>query len=705
MIDLSVFNPVQGAHKYMKSTVDALNRSTGLNWIKATNLTPHLYNSTYVANPKSNISFFGGLTEHMIPNALSVYGIGSGNPEITQDKLYTLTNPIIFYALMKFKDFKSNFANYYDVYSPYISIFGRADRPLNDRTGGAVMLPVIDIMGNPAINYATNNIYDDYFVIVTQKIFDGETTPRTELSTGSLNIPSQIVVPYDFSNVKYKDGVNDNNRLYIVGRADYYTTERSFNSIRTSSFNSYIAVNGVNFPMDGFATVTNYMSTSDRPLLQGYYYSTEKPYVPLVAGQLASLWDTGNYYYNCQIVNSPYNDIAIFNRPISTGYRVCLFESENDVLKWYNDFGFKATNNLDEAINSEIVDPDYTPPGVPDVPPDIESFPDNSSDPITFPAVNITAATLAGCMVYDYTKAKSVLDWLRSNTFFQDINRLFNNPIDAVYSFLLYPFDVVAHDTAHVTESATTSILNVSTDIATYLIDGGYNFTLDGGEYYYTPYYGNFADYAFVDYSIYIPFFGIAPLNPDDVVGHTLAVKYAFDISSGACSIFLTSDGQLLRILTGSLAQAIPIISSNNNERILNLTLSALGAVGGVGKGIAESVATQNPLPALTSVGDAITDVGKTVISNPYRQAISGRLGVDTSFYAPYNCYLIINNHYYSPAAAQKAQMGAPSNYSVSLNDLTGYFSVKSIDVSSTTATVAELNEIEGLLKTGVYRS
>lgn len=590
-----------------------------------------------------------------------------------------------------------------DIITPFIPFYFNPSQTERVNSPWVACETPVNTLGNVtysdlAENYL-NGEYDDYYIVTSAKLFTGN-VPRSEFRVNNLNT---FVTPMTF----YSWTTIQTNNMTITGSGNYAMS----NGIHLYTLSAWTPQSN-SFPGNCF-NACDFMTVTTPPTEEGIWTGNgieiNTPYKTLLIGKYNDDFNRGirigSRKVSCDFRYKTTMFCSLEWNTTRVAYLACAFPTIDDIIKYYNDWGIRASTNLDDVINNGDVDPEYIAPGVPDTPPDIQSFPDNSSDPVTFPTVNITAATLAGCMVYDYTKAKSVLDWLRSNTFFQDINRLFNNPIDAIYSFLLYPFDIVAHDTTHVTESPTTSILNVSTDISTYLIDGGYNFTLNGGEYYYTPYYGNFADYAFVDYSIYIPFFGIAPLSPDDVVGHLLAVKYAFDISSGACTIFLTSDGQLLRILNGSLAQAIPIISSNNNERILNLTLSALGAVGGIGKGIAESVATQNPLPALTSVGDAVMDVGKTAINNPYRQAISGRLGVDTAFYAPYNCYLIINNHYYSPAAAQNPQMGTPSNYSVTLNDLTGYFSVKSVNLVSTTATKQEIEIIKTLLISGVYRS
>ena len=668
-------------------------------WNRTNTFTPLYFNSSFLAyrNVLSNNTPSVD-TNDSDSVEYRIYGTKNGSPN-----LYSGDDGVIYLKIRRLGDIINEISA--NLVVPFIPFFSNPNNSDFYNQPYARCITPVKTLGN--VNYedlAENFLageYDDYYVVTSANWYFGS-APR-QLFTNGYSFACEVYpcTFYNWRTIFTNQKTVDGNGEYNISAGIRYGYMTSVTE-QANSFGTHGMLNGDFMTQNG---------RNDDGLYIGNGVEIDTPYKQLLIGKfdMDGNFNRGVIFGDTSVSCDFRYSTTMFHSLIwnTTGvaFVACAFPSIQSIIDYYNDWGFRATTDLDEAINSDNPDSGYIPPGVPTTPPVVESFPDNSSDTVEFPKVNITANTLTGCMVYNYSSALEVLKWLKSNTFFNDINRLFSNPLEAVYSFLLYPFDIVNHDSNNVEPSTITSILNVSTDIPNYLIKNGYNFIIDGGEYFYMPYYGNFADYAFVDYSLYIPFCGIVSLNPDDVVNKTLSIKYALNISSGEATVFLLSDGQLLRIFTASLAQSIPIIASNNNERILNITLSALGNIGNVGKGIATSVATQNPLPALSSVGEGILDTGKTILENPYRQTITGKLGVDTAIYAPYDCYLIIDNHYYSPPSQQSQLQGVPSISGTTINDLTGYFSVKSVDITSTTATVSELSEIEQILKSGVYRS
>lgn len=674
-------------------------------WNRTINLLPTIFNKSYLRLQSHTVTSPIALTSIADGDNMPQYGIyGTGGSNNLTIPFYDGdTDGVIYIKIRRLGDFIAEQQS--TIITPYIPFYYNPSGTTQTNSAYIACVTPVNTLGDVSLSDLTENYsngeYDDYYIVTSATLYNGA-IPRSELKLN--NQPTNV-----FPTTQYTWQTIQTNQTTVTGQGSYLIQ----NSIILSTLSNY-RDDVPSAPTSAFQD-TDYITVEQLPNEQGVFIGNgteiNTPYKTLLIGQYNEDYTRGIRIGNVKVsCDFRYNTTMFrsleWNRS-NVAYIACAFKTIDDIISYYNDWGFIATTNLSDAINlpGTDINPDYVPPGIPEIPQDVNSFPDNSSDQVEFPSVNISAATLAGCLVYNYLNALDVLKWLKSNTFYEDINRLFSNPLDAVYSFILYPFDFLNHDSDHLTSQPTTSILNVSTDIANYLINDGYNFIIEGGEYTCVPYYGNFADYAYIDYSLYIPFYGIIPLNPDDVVNHTLSVKYALDISSGGCSIFILSDGQLLRIVTGSLGQSIPITSSNNNERILNLTLSIFGAVGGVGQGIAESAVTQNPLPAIGSVVNGVKDIGATAVKNPYRQCINGKLGIDTAIYAPYDCYLILDNHYYSPPSAQKDLMGIPSNLATTLNDLTGYFSLKSVNFTSATATESEINEIVSLLQSGVYRS
>lgn len=218
---------------------------------------------------------------------------------------------------------------------------------------------------------------------------------------------------------------------------------------------------------------------------------------------------------------------------------------------------------------------------------------------------------------------------------------------------------------------------------------------IDCGAVTINEYFGDARDYSpFTQVYCYLPFIGIVELNADDVVNSTVGIKYKIDVLTGCCLAQLTVKkyglDAVLYTYTGNCAVQMPITSGN----YLSTVSSLLGAV----VSGAATVATGGAL-APVAIGAAANAMGGGARASV---AMSGSLGSNAGAMGIRKPYLIIKRVELADANGYNEFYGYPTNKRVNLSQLTGYVRVKDINLSGTSATEDEQNEIVTLLKEGV---
>lgn len=275
------------------------------------------------------------------------------------------------------------------------------------------------------------------------------------------------------------------------------------------------------------------------------------------------------------------NKPEYFLHSVNNSGVIRAFSSPEDIISFFADWGITASTKIDDIEKPTITPPDLEPLD-PDPTPTLPSYPDNSTDKIDVLPPNITTADFTNGSVYNTENTKRLLAWFKTNTFLDDVKRLYLNPIDVVLSLRLYNIDFYEHDSAHMNPRESTTVITVSTDIPNYSFRLGYNTIINGGSYKYLPYFGNYNDYVNTTYQLYVPYVGIISLQASDVVNHTISLKYALDIPTGNSTYIIMSDDNIIKTGSCHVGSEIPITSSNLNSVQLNGILSILsGAMSG----------------------------------------------------------------------------------------------------------------------------
>lgn len=277
---------------------------------------------------------------------------------------------------------------------------------------------------------------------------------------------------------------------------------------------------------------------------------------------------------------------------------------------------------------------------------------------------------------YNVTKdnVDALGDFLWNSTLFDNIKLLNNSPIENIVGLKVMPCAVSSQTSSIVIGNIDTKI---NGDVVTNVP------IINIGSFSFKGYYGNFLDYSpYTKVTIFLPFIGFTELDPAQFTGHTLNVKYAFDIVMGQCKAMLFVDNIYVHSLDGICGIDVPLVASNRAQVEGGTIASMAGA-------------------ALQG------DVVQTVSSYALRQYHSSRTGGYSStlgWAETREVYLVLEIPNAQYPTTYGHDIGYPCNLSCNLGTLSGFtVCAPDIDLSGFTCTEAEKEQIRQLLTTGVY--
>ena len=267
--------------------------------------------------------------------------------------------------------------------------------------------------------------------------------------------------------------------------------------------------------------------------------------------------------------------------------------------------------------------------------------------------------------------------WLWSSNFVEQLKKLFSDPMQAIIGLHK------VYSPVQTSGQGTIKCGYLDSEVPSKLVSEQY-VTVDCGSVDLQEYFGNVFDYPpYTEVSIYLPFIGVRHLDPSDVMRSTISVTYHVDVLTGAClaevNVQRDAAGGTLYTFSGDAAVRYPVSSG-----------SYMGIVSGL-IGVATSVVSGNLLPALGGATRLHTNVDRS-------GSFTGNAGAMGSKIP----YLIISRPQTAMADKFETLSGYPSNTYTPLSACTGFTQVKFCHVENLTATDAEKQEIEQLLKEGV---
>lgn len=276
--------------------------------------------------------------------------------------------------------------------------------------------------------------------------------------------------------------------------------------------------------------------------------------------------------------------------------------------------------------------------------------------------------------------------WLWSSDFFEQIKKLFNDPMQAIIGLHK------VYSPVQTSGLGTIKCGYLDSAVSSKLVSEQY-VTVDCGSVSLQEYFGNVFDYPpFTEISIYLPFIGVRRLDPSDIMRATVSVKYHVDVFTGACladvNVKRDTAGGVLYTFPGSCSVQYPLSSG-----------SYMGIVSTIASTVVGAITAKTPIGAGAAVLGGITNLTFNSHANVERSgSFTGNAGAMGSKIP----YLIISRPQTAMAQNFETLSGYPSNTYTKLSACTGFTQVKFIHVENLNATDAEKQEIEQLLKEGV---
>ena len=262
------------------------------------------------------------------------------------------------------------------------------------------------------------------------------------------------------------------------------------------------------------------------------------------------------------------------------------------------------------------------------------------------------------------------------------------DPSQAIISLMAYPMDI---DSA----SSNSDIVcgNTNCSPAQGKIISKLFHDKDLGTIQIPNYFNNFMDYSpYTKVSLYLPFIGIVQLDPDEVMGATIRLKYRVEVITGTCiaSVEVTkgSMSAVLYQFTGSMGMSLPM-SAGDFSRTYATLLSAIGTVaGGLTGNIPLTVASGSKF-ASDLLG------GKPSVVK------AGGMSGNSSMCGNMSPYVIIDRPVPDKPTNYEALRGVPTNRYISVSSLSGFVQLLDYRLEINEITDTEKVELDGILKQG----
>lgn len=213
------------------------------------------------------------------------------------------------------------------------------------------------------------------------------------------------------------------------------------------------------------------------------------------------------------------------------------------------------------------------------------------------------------------------------------------------------------------------------------------------------PYFNSFLDYeGYTKIQLYLPYFGIVDLPTNTVMGTTLAILCAVDITSCTMSYIVKSGGAIVFETSVPFGLNLPISLSSSMEKATN----TLNSVIGLGSSIATTAVIAKAEPILGAMNLANT---ATNFHSPVPDiTVKGNTTSFSGQWQPQKCALIIQRPITAVPSNYGSKVGYCLNKAYQLSRLDGFTKCNNPQITFTDKKPlkTEQEEIYNLLERGV---
>ena len=404
---------------------------------------------------------------------------------------------------------------------------------------------------------------------------------------------------------------------------------------------------------------------------------------------------------------------------LKRGVLAVIFPTAKDIKKLGNSLTVPfVVDNEEMARTGDIKNfPLYDPPGVPENETGGgEGNGDNESDKVDEAKNPDLSPIAAGNNLYAMTQAEleQTFDflWDGHNKDILGVTVSEANIIDSLCNCFYFPFDILAHDTAHCSDGKVVAA-GYESEISSKIIGSGYDKRFSFGDIDVQEYYGSYLDYApYTTITIYLPYIGFKQLDVSKVMGKTINVTYGVDFSQGIVTAYISYyyDGNKQIFAEFSGQMGIPLkVTGKNTTAAENAVKDAAFAVGGFALAAISVLAAPatggaSLIGTAGAVGAGVNAIGSTINATTIQpDSVSiGNAGAENWLISPQGCYIFIQRPRTATPENFNKTNGWATRYTGTVSEFTGYLECSTV-INTVSATAEEKNQITNLLKQGVY--
>ena len=340
----------------------------------------------------------------------------------------------------------------------------------------------------------------------------------------------------------------------------------------------------------------------------------------------------------------------------------------------------------------------------------------NPDIPIPTDSIDLTQPNLTAIDAFNRTyiidgnsvDSLGALLWSGDNSFLSDVMKSFElygeKPINGIINLMLFPFDVRTKTGA--AQNTTIKIGTYDTQIAAYRLPTNANAVYDFGAFKWEKEFDNFLDFEpFTTAELYVPFFGMFPLQNSHFIGKTIDIKVAVDFITGAatCIIYVSDRGIRHPVIykNATLGVQVPITGDDVSGRVNTILNNAMGVIPDIGN-VAKSAITGNIGGVVKSAISAeMHSFGVDAVPTMYQTA--GSSAPECSLYLPKKPYIILYTPEIITTDNYNSCIGYATFEDVTIGNCHGFCKFDNIDLSNIVAIDAEKMQIANALTGGVY--
>lgn len=308
----------------------------------------------------------------------------------------------------------------------------------------------------------------------------------------------------------------------------------------------------------------------------------------------------------------------------------------------------------------------------------------------------------------------------------QAVKNFFADPMDFICGVMIVPFAPRTSGHARPVFHQASPLPDIKMSHFWPVIQDQYQ-DIDCGSITIPKYYNSCFDYnPYTSVRIFLPYIGYKDLDPDEVMGNTISLKYKVDCMTGDCIAFImrtaismpsmTPKEQVIAQFSGNMGVRVAFGRQSFDSAIQASVQLMTGIAGGIIKGAGSA------LSAMSNMGGSVEDTGLKVLEGaaqaggsiaaamPNVESMksqvlkSGIMGANAGYMGVQKPFIIRSVPNQSRPSNYRELNGYPSNIAgpIGSRGFRGYMELEKIELDGVTAMEQEVAEIQALVMGGV---